>query len=141
MCDIAGLILKQKEFNWNIVLSQARKMHIERIVLLNVGLAKRLYNVEVPEFVLNARIDIIKDSLDSLVIKEMVLPSPDSFRLSNEMIFWFQARERLLDSFNCILHNAFEPTYVDWLRFPLPSYMYPLYYLIHPIRLIYSYEI
>ena len=140
--DIAGLINLHKDLDWNSVLQQAKKMGIERIICLNVGLAEDLFKSDVPEAVSgNARNVIGPSFLNSHVRDELLLISPDSSRIVREMMFWFLARERFRDGLNCILNLAFEPNAADWQKFPLPSYAYSLYYLIHPIRLIYLHGI
>jgi len=136
--DIAGLIHLHVDMDWNLVLSHAKKMGIERIVRLNVWLAEDLLETKIPESVSkNAQKGIDSGFLNSYVRKELLLISPDSPRLVREMLFWFQARDSFLDGLNCIMHQAFEPNAADWLKFPLPEYMYPFYYLIHPVRLFY----
>jgi len=117
----------------------ARKIGIERIVLLNVELVKDLYRVKVPAIVENQKDESIPDGLESYVKRQLILFSPNSSRLQREIMFWLKARERYHDGIGCILHHAFLPNAADWLRFPLPEVMHPIYYIIHPIRLIYSY--
>jgi len=139
--DIAGLIHQLHDMDWNFILSLARKIGIERIVLLNVELVKDLYRVKVPAIVENQKDESIPDGLESYVKRQLILFSPNSSRLQREIMFWLQARERKCDSIGCVLHLAFEPNFADWVRFPLPKYFHSLYYLIHPVRLICSYGI
>jgi len=139
--DISGIIHQQEDLDWNFILYLARKMSIERIVLLNVGLAHDLFGVKVPEIVLEKHCyGGVPDGLTYYVKRELTLRSTNYSRLQKEIIFWLQARERWHDGIGCVMRLAFEPNPADWMVISLPKYMYPIYYLIHPIRLIYSYR-
>jgi len=49
--------------------------------------------------------------------------------------FWLTAREHLSDNLGCILRLAFQPIASDVAAVSLPEQLYPLYFLIHPVRL------
>lgn len=140
ICDVARLVDLEKDLNWNRTISCAREQHIERILLLGLLLAERLFRVRLSEEVLNRmpQNSPLQAQVSQLQ-RDLQAGSETSSRLIKEMTFWFRARERMQDRLNCIIRLAVEPTQVDLMKTPLPVRLYPLYYLIHPARLIMKY--
>lgn len=142
ICDVAALVENSKDLDLEKALSYAQKRHFERIVLLGLLLAERYLGAKLPSE-LSSRI-AENAALQALVLQlhnNFEINSGGSSRLADEMNFWFRARERLRDRVSCIIRLAVEPTQMDLIRTPLPVELYPLYYLIHPVRLIEQYGI
>lgn len=140
ICDAAGLVNLQKDLDWEKAICFAREQHIERIVLLGLLLAERLFRVQPPE---DISIRMTQNSalqhLASRLEHNLYAGLEGSCRLVGETTFWFQARERMRDRVSCIIRLAIEPTQIDLMKTPLPIRLYPLYYLIHPARLLREY--
>jgi hypothetical protein len=60
-------------------------------------------------------------------------------RLLEEFSFWLKARENRLDCLSRIIGTAMQPRPRDWIARPLPYWMYPVYYLMRPVRLVREY--
>jgi len=138
--DMAALVDLQKDLNWEYILAYSRKRHMERLVLLGLLLAEKFMGVKLPEPALRQieKNGPVKD-LASRLQKDFEEDDNGSSRLMNEMDFWFRARERLRDRVSCIIRLALEPTPMDLMKTPLPVELYPLYYLIHPVRMVREY--
>jgi hypothetical protein len=140
ICDVAGLAGGKNNLNWKKVISYARKRHIEGILLLGLMLAEGLFRIQLPE---EASSRLAQNfALQALALQlqhDLHADYEGSSRLMDETIFWFKTRERLQDSLNCIIRLAIEPTPIDLMKTPLPIQLYPLYYLIHPARLLMQY--
>lgn len=142
ICDISELIDPSSSLDLNSAFSSAKELHIERIFLLGLMLARVLLGAEVPEnILLKAENDHAIRKLYSVLWHGDRLEIENSSRLRDETYFWLNARERFVDKVCCISRQALEPNTMDWMLISLPVQLYPLYYLIHPARLIFSYGI
>lgn len=141
-CDVAGLIYLQGDINWKQVESYAREIRTERIFLLGLFLAKFLLKIELQEELLGKIERDMNIKLMAISIWRNILANfKVSSSLSGELSFWMLAREHRLDSLSCILRLALEPNDRDLSLIPLPIWLYSLYYLIHPLRLVLQYGI
>jgi hypothetical protein len=48
-------------------------------------------------------------------------------------------REHLRDKIWYLVDAAMTPTVRDWTLLPLPGYLFPLYYVVRPVRLAVTY--
>lgn len=140
--DIAQLINLNRDMNWKVILSYANEFHIEGILYLGLLLSNRLMRIRLP-------FEVEEEIGNNSAIQALVLNlignlngnTGKSSRLIEEVHFWFCVRKRVHDRLSCIVRLSLEPTTVDLMQNPLPSGLYPLYYIIHPARLILQYMI
>ena len=95
--DIIALI-HANEINWNIVMDNAKKLGFQRIVLINIFLAKTLFELEIPE-----EIEYYLNSDDK--IKNI------SIKILKKLFNDYQIKES--DTLNCIRENKTDNTTKD----------------------------
>ncbi|MCP2727290.1 nucleotidyltransferase family protein [Symplocastrum sp. BBK-W-15] len=137
VCDIAALVHKHPNLDWDRVMAEAARLGCQRILFLGLFLAKELLGTALPEFIWE------KIEADG-VVTELAVQVYDGFfpngNISNQSFpvtrLHLKARERFIDKVRYFLLVMITPTTSDWLVLPLGRYPSFLYYLIRPIRLV-----
>lgn len=134
ICSLAELTRADFRLDWESVMSQAMRLHSERMLLLGLSLAHDLLGAEIPEKVLQRiRSSAAVTSLARTVQGNLFSEEPAGlFRLT---LFRLRARERMLDRIRYCLVRAWTPTYEDMGFLRLPPLLFFLYYLVRPFRL------
>jgi len=142
--DIAALLNMHKDMNWDRVIKQSRQLRCERILLLGLFLVKDLLGAYLP-------VDVSKKLGRDPAIKWLATKVRDhlfcevksSLELFETHLFYIKMREKMGDKIRYFLHRYFTPNIEDWKFLRLPNSLFPLYFLIRPIRLatIYSIEL
>jgi hypothetical protein len=142
ICDISRLIEQNKGIDWNIITWYTNRFRIERILLLNLKLAMDIQGIDLPPEILK-KIDADQNVkyIALKVSKNFFEPMPTYSSLRDQLFFWFYAREYILDGFRGIMLISFKPNATTRSFLALPDLLRPLYYLIHPIRLILQHKI
>ncbi len=136
ICDIAELLCKHTELNWEYILESARSFGAQRILLLGLLLANDLLGSVLPDETwrrINA--DHQVRSLASQAIAQFAKEdggSPGAFYIPR---FQINARERLQDKLRYYLYMS-KPSVKDWASLPLPLPLAFLYYIFRPLRLL-----
>lgn len=138
ICDIAELIRVHQNMNWERVLGQASKLGSRRMLLLGLLLANMLLETALPELILHEmQADSTVKSLAVQVRTQLFDQTDDPFAEGQDgFIFHLRARERLQDKFHFLFNQMTTLSERDWEFLPLPAYLYSLYYLLRPIRLL-----
>lgn len=140
VCDIAALIHKHPNLDWDRVMAEATRLGCQRILFLGLFLAKELLGTILPEFIWK------KIEADGLVT-ELAVQVYDGFFPNGHQIkqsfpvtrLHLKARERFIDKVRYFLGVAITPTTSDWLVLPLATYPSFLYYPLRFIRLVGDY--
>jgi len=140
ICDVGAVLHSCPNLDWNQTMRCAGELHVERLLLLGCKLAEGLLGIELPE-------DISKKSGDDKAIRSMVSNilsnlmegSKRSSMLMEGFSFWSLARERHSDRIRSVMGLALQPMGEDLQKVPLPAWLYPLYHIIHPVRIICDY--
>lgn len=140
ICDISEFLKSNRGIDWSEIQEKAGKLHIKRVLMINLILARDLFGLELPFVVLN-QINRDQQAMKiSSEVKERILVKKDrSPNLFEKFVLDISKREKLkyglLDSIKCLT----KPTYADFQDFPLPKFLYGLYFLIRPFLLIKRY--
>jgi hypothetical protein len=143
ICDLAGLVITNKDLDWDKVHVYARENRAERILFIGLNLAERFIGPgwEIQEDISQrASADRTATALAAKIWDGLLADCQNPSRLQEEISFWMKAKESRLDSIGCIMRLAMQPRPRDWISMPLPSWMYPVYYLMRPVRLIREYK-
>lgn len=138
---VAELVAESPGLDWAFIRSEARSLGSLRRCRLGGVLAADLLEAPVPEdFLREARSDAGVGRLAARVRDAML--SADRYALpSLEDIRWNAAT---LDSLGSraryLLLRALPPSAEDWTWARLPRWLYPLYYVLRPIRLLVKYS-
>ena len=140
VCDLAELARQAGNMDWEKVMVRARKLGCERMVCLGLRLISGLFSSPLPRAILVRTRTPKVDSLAQGILERFreggkVFPS-EGWALTR---YYLSLCERRRDRAAFLLRLAFVPSLLDWESFPLPRILSPLYYLIHPVRLVGKY--
>ncbi len=146
ICDVAELIRAHPDLRWEAVMEQARISGGERMLLVGLSLANDLLGTMLPAYVLGRmQADSVVKSLSVRVrgrLQRDIQREPNTWErkllFTNIRIFHLRVRERPLDRIRYFFRMALTPTVQETIAFPLPlpRFLYPLYYLLRPVRFI-----
>jgi Uncharacterised nucleotidyltransferase len=140
ICDVAELIRARKDMNWGRVLKQAGTLGNERMVLLGLFLAKELLGAVLPKEVMQrVEADPVVKVLARQVEEQLLCEANEPRRVLEEILFHLKTKERLKDKIRYCVRLSTAINMRDWAALPLPGYLFPLYYLIRPVRLVRKY--
>ncbi len=137
LSDIAELIESSPTLRYDQVVERASARHLTRMLLLGVALSRDLLGVTLPESI-NA--ELARDQAIPLLVAGVKRALSENFDGSMDMVsastFRMNARERVIDRVRYCVKLATIPTMNDWDWAPLPQWLFPLYYLLRPVRLL-----
>jgi hypothetical protein len=134
--DVAGLIERRRDIDWQLVLNNATRQGSRRILSLGLSLASELLEAPVPLEVLRT---VQKDPVVRLLAEQVqqrlfAQDLPVSGILDGALL-QLRMRERKWDKLRSSLRLAATPRVYDWMFLPLPDRLFFLYYLLRPLRL------
>ncbi|MEB3338669.1 MAG: nucleotidyltransferase family protein, partial [Leptolyngbyaceae bacterium] len=135
ICDLAEVIRSHPNLNWEWILTQAEQLRTRRMVFLGLYLCWDLLDTSLPASIIKKiqSEDTVR-SLASQVKQQLfsgVIPKSNMFRNN----LYVKAMETLRDKMWFYFDYIITPTPWEWAVVPLPTWLFPLYYLIRPIRL------
>ena len=136
IADIAQLLRKYPDWDWDSVLSTARSLGIERLLFLALALAEKVLAVSPPDAV--ARLVASDPALPWLCreVEHHLASEVRGVPRLSDYGFSLRGRERWRDRFRYVARLGLTPNPQDWALFPLPSALSPLYFGIRPLRLL-----
>lgn len=138
IADVAALVARHPDLDWDALIARARRAGGLRMVLLGLRLASDLLDAPVPDGVLmRARADSRVGAL-AAEMRAALFDEALAIRRSERPIYVFNLamRERRRDRVHYWLSRAFVPTVEDAAFIALPARLLPLYFLLRPLRLI-----
>lgn len=142
ICDIAGLIELQKDFDWESVVNNATEQGSRRILSLGLMLAGELLETPIPSEVLQiAQKDAVVRALAEDLKRRLFAGKPSAAGIIDGALLQLRMRERRRDRIACGLRLAATPRVYDWMLVPLPKRLFFLYYLLRPLRLAGKYGV
>ena len=137
VADLAALVHRHPQLDWNAVVDRASRAGILRIVHIGLGLARELFSLPLPAHLLSA---IDQDAKCRALIEESrqrVLAENDGpeppMRVSR---FHWHARERLRDRLRYVIRTVTTPQFVHYRMVALPD---PLVFGYVPLKLVHDY--
>jgi hypothetical protein len=137
--EVAELVSRREELGLDLdgALERARALGVERMVRLGVRLGLELWDIEIPA---DLRADLLGDpELGALAREVYRALDEQEGRLSSvaaRVGFQRRARDRSRDRLAMRATRLFEPSLDDRSLVRLPGFLYPLYYLLRPLRLL-----
>jgi hypothetical protein len=138
LCDLDRVLRRQGALDWGAVRSLAVTAHCRRAVALGLLLARTLLDAPVPDPPPAAALDPALPRLAGRILRVFAEGEPPRSFLHD----WLDVRADHLasldgfgDRLRYVLRTLLTPNAWDWARFHLPDGLYPLYYLLRPIRL------
>jgi hypothetical protein len=140
VCDVAELVRIHEGLNWDWVLKLSKTLGSLRMVFLGLFLAKDLLDTSIPEEMMHQiEGDPMVRRLARQVRQRLFQEPKGSSGILKDSLFYLKVRERLHDRIQYCIRLAMMTTPGDWALFTLPQSLFPLYYLIRPIRLASKY--
>jgi Uncharacterised nucleotidyltransferase len=139
ICDVAETIRVCQEMDWDYVTGRAAALGSERMLLLGLHLAHELLGADIPEKAARSiRADPALGQLAADVYRGLFEKHEESRDILEGSLFrpfHYRMHERRRDRFRYTLHTMLDPNLADWEGYPLPERLFPLYYVIRPLRL------
>jgi hypothetical protein len=136
ICDVAQLVGRGPQLDWDSLLDRARATGSTRLLLLGLNLADELLGATLPP---NVRIEIDADArvarLTRRVLATLFAEAGPAEGMSGYFGFQLGARERLRDKLRYFGYTL-GPTDEDVAQLSLPRPLSFIYYLLRPLRLL-----
>lgn len=136
VADLAAVLRDCPDLRWDDLLSRARQAGIERMVILGLRLAERLFAARLPRTA-HARMaqDSTVEPYAAAVIHNLFQPVIGSARTPQMLRLHLRLRNRVADRARYLWRFATSPTEVDRQLLPLPAPLHFLYPWLRPARL------
>jgi hypothetical protein len=148
ICDVAETVRANASMDWQQTIDRATTLGCKRIIFTALQLASNLLEIPLSREVLQElESDSAANFLALQVIQQLFSETTEEeIQGVPQALFHMSARERLKDRFEIFIslmntHGWFTPTVQDLEFLPLPKFLYFLYYLIRPIRLLRRYRL
>ena len=137
IADIAHLVQIYPDLDYLTLCNKVSTIGFKRNFYLGLILAERLGGARLP-FDVSEKLstDPNVEKLFIQVLNKFLIEEPVLGSISGA-VFFFQSRERSRDWFTYVQNQILMPRQRDWMVVDLPDFLYPLYYLIRPFRLLY----
>ncbi len=141
VCCVSELIRSCKDIEWLQAWRFAARIHCTTVLLLGLGLSRKLMQAEIPEYLtqlidssprINKLVEELSQDLFSGYGAGMVVP--DTFDLHQ-----LKVKDRFYDKVLYVGRVVFIPTKVDLRVFPLPETLAFVRYFLRPVRLGWEY--
>lgn len=138
--DVAELIRRQTALNWVTLMLRARELRLQRMLHVNLLLARDLFETHLPmDVAASAQADATATLLAEWARDNFLAPAPkvassqERFHLRRKMVHGTAAGWRYS------MRLALAPAEDDWATVRLPRPLAPLYVLVRPFRLLRKY--
>ena len=150
ICDVAELVAASPNLDWDSVLLKAQTTKLDRMLLLGLQLAHEILDTPLPDKVTKKLDnDLEVHRLTQHVYQYLVSAKGGLVRdfTFEKLIFQYRSisdpQEKVGYCLRCLVRHGFapclrlvRPSHKDRLFFGLPRYLYFLYYVVRPIRVL-----
>jgi hypothetical protein len=135
VADIAALLRARPGLDLHALIEEAERLHFKRMVVVGLLLAHRLARAPLPRDILGLiKEDPAANALGDRICERLL----GRWEAPSELGRWIVALrtiERPRDRLRVLLSLGLLPTASDHASLRLPRSLYPLYYLVRPLRL------
>jgi hypothetical protein len=136
ICDVASLIDRRKDLNWQRVLENATTLGARGILSLGLLLAGDLLDAPIPPEVSKSLKPVAKvRKLAEQVREQLFTQRSTPAGLFAEAGTLMSLRERRRDRLRSCFRLVTTPRSFDWMFLSVPDSLFFLYYLVRPLRL------
>ena len=137
LSDLGALVHYHPELDFVLVEKLAREMGIWRMVIVSLRLISLLLDISLPPIIEKVLIhDYHTEKLASWLA--LRISENDTLTSWQYRRFYLMTLDRSRDRLRYLIDLTFSPTLNDWKVIKLPYYLRPLYYVIRPFRMCYS---
>jgi hypothetical protein len=135
--DVAGLIRRHPNLDWDRVCELSAEQRCERILFLGLRLARDVTGASAPpEIEKHMESDSESGRLAAKVIERLFSDSGAQRASVAEGLFIFSLQRRWQDKIRSFMRMAITPSAADWLSFPNLRQFVWMYPLLRPLRLL-----
>ena len=136
ICDLSEMF-KNHNINYFKLFENAKKLEVKRILLINLYLANDLFGLKLPDELFNhIKKNPNIENICKRLKKRLLTQNNESLNIYEKIVLDLKKRESLKRGLIDVLVSILKPSYLDFEEFPLPTSLYPLYYIIRPFLLI-----
>lgn len=137
ICDLYMLV-QFHEMDWEYINQKADELGIMRVVLVNLKLAVDLFDLELPEKILES---LNSDEVEKITfkVKETLFDPENSVNILQMAYIRLNIRERRNLKFKDLLKILFVPTNSDWKTLSLSPLLLPFSHIIRFIKVLKDY--
>jgi hypothetical protein len=140
ICDIDRSIRSNQDINWELILAEAEKLGIKRMLTLGLALSQQFFRSSLPERIQE---EMAQDKkLPGLISKVIEINfsknTQESKNYSTFGLLW-SMRETLPDQLRFAWRGMFAAKFDDFKYIQLPGHLAFLYPLVRPFRLVTKY--
>ncbi|MGH9580159.1 MAG: nucleotidyltransferase domain-containing protein [Terriglobales bacterium] len=142
VCDVAEMLRKHRDLDWELMFERARSVGAERLLALGLHLAENLLGATAcPDLRSRVQRDPAIQSLAAEARESMLRHDAPATRPLELFWFFLRSRERWADRLRCALRVVLMPELSDWQAVNLPSGAHGLYPLVRVVRLLGKYSL
>lgn len=143
VCDVAQLVRVRQQIRWDLVIRSAKETGAKRMLFLGLFLANDLLGARLPERVFReVTHDGMVRTLAGDMKKRFFKGAVGPFGFVEQLPFYLRMMERPRDKIrNAFAHALilFMPTEEERKLLSLPDFLFPLHFLLRPLRLSIKY--
>jgi hypothetical protein len=131
--DLAFLIQANPDMDWNALFSRAAGMRMRKMLGLGLCLVREISGLKMPQEVqtlIEGNYEV--ERLTGRIIQRVFSDADNPFT----MTIMTRSMDSINDKIRHVGYFAFTPRTRDLINHPLPDLLFPLYYLIHPVRML-----
>lgn len=141
--SLAGLITRNPGINWHLVWQLAGQHRCERILLVPLHMAHRLFDIELPNYITSQfEKDKRIEALSTLICGHLLADEhSEQNRKANDKfsLLHFKFRPQWREKARYAKYLLFNATTQDWLHYPLHGRLSFLHLILRPARLVFKY--
>jgi hypothetical protein len=142
ICDIAELLQRTKDVDWQLMLNLADQLGCRKILQLGLSLATDFLRKDlaerIPDF---ARSGAGVQPLASQVKRQLFESGHGPMRMAQRALFRIRTRQGFWEGIQHLFHVATAPAEADWDAVDLPKSLSVLYRAIRPFRLLWGHSL
>jgi len=135
LCDVATLVERRENLDWDYLFLKAKRLGVLRIVLVGLEFARVLGASFPPHVRSRLEGDVAARKLADEMMSQFFTPHKNHLSFFEWLTRQLRMRERVRDKFSSLLRIMLTPRDYDWMFASVPASLSALYYLIRPIRM------
>ncbi|MCK4760607.1 MAG: nucleotidyltransferase family protein [Candidatus Aminicenantes bacterium] len=140
--EIAHLIDSFPDLDWQALTADARETGSLPMLAVGLFLARQVCGLQLPAGVLRAAGLDVRSGKPAAEYLGSLLAGDSTAQPKIGKIYEVKALLKAMDSnanrAKHLIHFLFVPTPLDWAAIKLPTFLYPLYFLVRPLRLLFK---
>jgi hypothetical protein len=137
-------LINKGTFDWNFMINTSRELKVYNMFLLGICLTNELFDTNIPLsikelYVSNQKVNKLKTKILDLIDSKIMHQEEENKYMTLKFKIIMQMFDTKRESIKYILSVIFKPTHYDVYFINISKSFSFLYYLVRPIRLIYSY--